>query len=602
MELPPNFVRIKDIRARVFTQGCMGVITYIKEIRPSKGDDHVLQFSIKDDFSPEAYANELECKFFRQIEDMPTPGNIGDIVIIRNFKATRFRESLEIVSSPRDSATVTFFSRDKIPHPSSSTGYGVGGHKILPFHGTTIHKPTPQEQMGIITLKAAASPQISQVKLASTQRALTQRPFINRSSLIKDLEFDKFSDLVGEVVKFYANDQDSVDLYVTDYTTNKHLFLYENPETAEDPRLVASKNWKGPFGQVTLVIRAWEPHATFIKNSIKVGDVINIENVHVKLTGANKMEGALHQDTKYMDKIYIRICHSSEKIDALHKRKQEYELRYGIKEAREVLTRSDAYLKLGKDHQKRARKREDARVRHRIEQREMEEEEEEVDEHLSRPGSNSHIRAGYPNIKMSSVSEMLNNSGLKARGPTGAEVTLPFVNCKYRSRVRVVDFSPNSLEDFSHAMTNPAWNDTLDDSKSGQKRRDDRWQWGFVLLVEDADVAANATADRMLLFVAGPEADYLLRQKATDLRTDPTGMHMKVLEEKLFIVWGNLLEIKKELGPKGVTFPLPSGDKRLSNVAFDVCIEEYGAKVPRSEKWPEGWQRMFRMAKTTIME
>ena len=68
----------------------------------------------------------------------------------------------------------------------------------------------------------------------------------------------------------------------------------------------------------------------------------------------------------------------------------------------------------------------------------------------------------------------------------------------------------------------------------------------------------------------------------------------------MFIVWGNLLEIKKKLTPRGVSFPLPSGDKRLQNRPFEVCIEEFGAKVPQSEKWPEGWQRMFKMTKTVI--
>ena len=84
------------------------------------------------------------------------------------------------------------------------------------------------------------------------------------------------------------------------------------------------------------------------------------------------------------------------------------------------------------------------------------------------------------------------------------------------------------------------------------------------------------------------------------LRGDPTSKRLKQLEERLFIVWGNLLEIKKDLVPRGVSFPLPPGDERLQNRPFVVCIEEYGARVPKCDKWPEGWQRTFKMAKTVI--
>lgn len=81
---------------------------------------------------------------------------------------------------------------------------------------------------------------------------------------------------------------------------------------------------------------------------------------------------------------------------------------------------------------------------------------------------------------------------------------------------------------------------------------------------------------------------------------DPHGAIIKKLEEKLFILWGNLFELKKELLPKGVKFPLPNGDERLQNKPFECCIEEYGAKVPPSPMWPKGYQRMFKIAATTI--
>lgn len=76
---------------------------------------------------------------------------------------------------------------------------------------------------------------------------------------------------------------------------------------------------------------------------------------------------------------------------------------------------------------------------------------------------------------------------------------------------------------------------------------------------------------------------------------------LKLLEEKMFILWGNLLELKTELRLRGTDMPLPPGDNRLQNKAFDCCIEEYGHQVDISEKSPAGYQRMHRLAATRIM-
>jgi protection-of-telomeres protein 1 len=74
------------------------------------------------------------------------------------------------------------------------------------------------------------------------------------------------------------------------------------------------------------------------------------------------------------------------------------------------------------------------------------------------------------------------------------------------------------------------------------------------------------------------------------------------MEEKLFILWGNLLELKTELRARESDMPLPPGDNRLQNKPFDACIEEYGHEVHVSEKHPAGYQRMHRMAQTRIMD
>ena len=85
-------------------------------------------------------------------------------------------------------------------------------------------------------------------------------------------------------------------------------------------------------------------------------------------------------------------------------------------------------------------------------------------------------------------------------------------------------------------------------------------------------------------------------------RPQPGRRAIKQLEEKLFILWGNLFELKQELTVKGIKLPLPSGDSRLQNKPFDCCIEEYGSKVPPSVQWPQGWQRMHQPYNTLIQD
>lgn len=81
---------------------------------------------------------------------------------------------------------------------------------------------------------------------------------------------------------------------------------------------------------------------------------------------------------------------------------------------------------------------------------------------------------------------------------------------------------------------------------------------------------------------------------------DRNALSLKQLEAKFFILWGNLLELKEELTPKGVQFPLPSNDPRLKNMPFECCIWEYGDKIKPTPAWPLGYQRMLKLMHTTI--
>lgn len=66
-------------------------------------------------------------------------------------------------------------------------------------------------------------------------------------------------------------------------------------------------------------------------------------------------------------------------------------------------------------------------------------------------------------------------------------------------------------------------------------------------------------------------------------------------------MWGNLEELKSALRARGQDLPLPPGDNRLDNKPFDCVIEEYGIECSVTEDHPFGYQRLHKLAFTTIM-
>ena len=80
------------------------------------------------------------------------------------------------------------------------------------------------------------------------------------------------------------------------------------------------------------------------------------------------------------------------------------------------------------------------------------------------------------------------------------------------------------------------------------------------------------------------------------LRNDKRALNE--LRERLFILWGNLEELKSV----GRILPLPvDNSKILHNKPFDCCIEEYGYFDPKVHGVESNSQRLYRMAGTTIM-
>ena len=94
--------------------------------------------------------------------------------------------------------------------------------------------------------------------------------------------------------------------------------------------------------------------------------------------------------------------------------------------------------------------------------------------------------------------------------------TLPFVNCRYRCRVRVVDVFPPELELFAHSLSDPNWTKHPKEKTTDGTSTKERWEWGFVLLLEDAEVPRDAVSEKLRVVVNNSGAQHLLKMNALE--------------------------------------------------------------------------------------
>jgi hypothetical protein len=215
---------------------------------------------------------------------------------------------------------------------------------------------------------------------------------------------------------------------------------------------------------------------------------------------------------------------------------------------------------------------------------------------LTKKDLNPHVRCGHLEIPLSTIRTILDpdNTRHKNKLPNGKVQVLPFINVKYRTRIRVLDFAPKPLEDFA---TPADARDGLDASQLVQSmdpNSSPAHEWGFSLLLEDATkpTMSGTETDMMWVNLQHEEAQYLFGNNVgdpKDLRID-AALLAKV-RQQLFVLWGNLEE-KKE-------------DEAVSNLPFECCLMEYGIEMddddPDKAKAPMGYSRQYAMFGTTIL-
>ncbi|KAL7273367.1 hypothetical protein RUND412_003787 [Rhizina undulata] len=342
----------------------VGVVADFLPPMKSKGTDWTVSFTICDESCPHL-STSLMIRIFKAQNHLPDIKANGDVILIRNLNITNFGGQQVGISH----ITTTWIVSNTSSQPSHAT--------ISTFPPTL---QPPQFELDYIRYlsswwtnldQAAGSHGIVTASYKPAEAALNRK---RKFSLIEDMKIDCFYDIIGYVVKTFPGNG-HFSLYIADYTSNTMLHCYEwgmregqsgvgredddYDYTGRD-RGGGGSTWGGPFGQYTLQVTLWDAHATAAENSIHEGMFISLKNVRAKLSKNGKLEGVLHGDRKFPQRVDFEIIRNLEdpRLKSIIQRQQEYTRRFKSerakyeKEAKDKLAKKTKREKEGIENQR----------------------------------------------------------------------------------------------------------------------------------------------------------------------------------------------------------------------------------------------------------
>ena len=345
-DIPLGFVDLKSaLNCPNAEVNIMGVVTDFLPPGLTKGTDWMSSFCVSDSSLGGIYDDGPKVRFFKPIQnELPAIRGTGDVVLLRAIRMKEW-QGMTIGMSSR-ATTWVVFPADSIPAkaPYSYTQLKHAKDPRAP-------PPTPAEMQYAISLcnsrdrstftipisfPSSSSPTSNAIVSSQIAPLTAIQGKREKFSLIQDVNVGTYYDLVGQVVKVFPNNG-RVELYVTDYTSNRLLWNYEWGQEEESgreddpynyiPRDTSKKKWPGPYGKMTLTVTLWPPHSYFGQNNLKVNDFAHLRNVHIKWSKDAKVEGGLHSDRYYPDRIGVTILKNIEDDDRVKdilRRKRDY--------------------------------------------------------------------------------------------------------------------------------------------------------------------------------------------------------------------------------------------------------------------------------------
>ena len=658
--LPAGFISVAEAQQKRDNTDydVLGICTDFLSPAPSRGTDMTMTFTLWDTSCLDASGLEqdgmkVRC-FSGQIWHLPRVDEVGDVVILRNLRTKNYGSQwLGLTNSGTrwnviPGATLLNSNEANLLTVQQRSSYDVPPHKegdsrqgrapsiqILKYAQELLQTKDPSTLRG--PPKSTALDQVAIMKASGGRPLLPTR---QKQRLLKDLvdphehEGQQFVDLLGEVRRVYHGGN-PVEVQMTDYTENPLLFEYTHQ--GQEGYVSTTNYWPGPWGQMTITVCAWDEHAEHIrdlvgKQEIQVGMYVRMKNVQIKLDRNGGMiqgniRGAPGTSQTNIEFLRPREAETDKVLKALLLRKRDYNVAMKAKgigfKQDEVTTakrknREDVEQPAGQQEKLVSKNGKKKEKKQKAKQANTNGRADANNDSVTinpKSLSNQHVRCEAIEIALTPISTILSTEQLQRKTPAGNAYELPFQNCKYKSKVQVVDFFPDKLEDFSLPYRISDY-EVLSDQESGddsavsldyaRNNPDEvRWEWHFFLMVQDpqptkAQKALQNIPDQptMLLQVAGRDGDYLLNKEACDLRNNSQALAM--LKEKLFVLWGDLEEKKTEHGKTGME--LQDEGVLVSSKPFECLIKEYGvnARAKDGQMVDNEWERLFGLLKTNI--
>ena len=647
---PPGFTRLglSCDAARTGFVNVIGLVTDFLEPTQSRGTDYVFTFSLDDGSTGGQYGQKV--KFFRpNPELMPPIQSQGDVVLLRNVKT--IGNHGDVLVSNRTTSWAVFPS-DSIPRTASPSNAALVRQSV---HQSSLGStaPTPAEMRWVISVKNRQDE--SNFTAPPSQEALQKmRDPGKKHSVLKKLAVDGFFDLTGQVIKIFPIG-DRLELYLSDYTSNPFLFDYKYQDI--DPLMSdLTRKWPGPFGQRTIQVTLWRPHAGWTCANVTEHDFVMLRNVRTKYNenGTKRLEGILHTDRYNMDRVNVtKLPRDDDFVKDVLRNKRTYEEHFARQHGSKKRS-SDATGDIDSAEGEIKEPSKSARRKKRKKEKERQQREANANGTVESNGNmngtaesngnadrpvepsssatapqalpeakldalNPEIRCAEPDHPARTVFEILQKTYTHWRTQTpGVALQLPVSDIRSRTVVRVVDFQPHDLRDFTTRRRVRADDGGDDDERSdggytssssegsGSESDDSdkerggvtyKWVWSFALLLEDANAPTPASQkpQRIMARVCGRDAEYLLKLDATDLRRDARTRAQ--LREKLFLLWGDLEERKRKAIDEEKLKEADMQGQPVATKRFATWLKEYG--VRREGSFAE-YVRNVRLERTTI--
>ena len=595
------------------------------------------------------------------------------VLTLTLWQVQRFRSSSTLSLITHFQTKICVYSASQIPRPPNSAAPALVkegdklelSEEVHRFVPRLCHRPNKD---GVMPSEAEFQ-----------QRANMSLNVKPKFCLLSEVADGRFCDVVVQVCRDPYDLGDKVTLYVSDYTENLAFFncsldgIRDILSRRGDPYgyTVASSgsveengksSWVGPLGKRSIQVTAFEPHASFIREHVGAGMWMTLRNLQIKHGHDNQnLEGKLRGDQHFPNKLNVSLADT-------HTDSVDPRLKEAVRRCREYHREKEAQLKQLKAAETAGAKRKAAvsveapdesvsidqssgetkskaqvkRARQRakrkgevLPEKQQPPNPQNNNKYNNHPNNNSrdlppqtrHLEAQLnPNIAWAKntsapvtpiASILAPSHHLTTIDSSPTPLSLAFINAKYQTHVRVVDFFPPSLEDFSVGRQPSQYSDIVSSPSSSSSSSQTPtptastvWEWRFALQLEDA---FSEPPSRVWVVVNNAEGQMLTGLDATDLRRDIETLSK--LHNHMFVLWGNLGEIKAKAAKVAAAKRANVGqrppdsedeeEKVLVNRPFTCCIEQYGVpsqagRVEEGDQSGQEWMRVFALFGTSI--